>query len=51
MHYFRGRHSWVIAAAVAVVLLVAAIASHIARQDLVPMAPGPIPAQKTVGSL
>lgn len=51
MHYLKGRHRWVIAVAVGIVLIAVAIVTQISYQELVPLAPGPLPTPPTVGSL
>lgn len=51
MHYLKGRHRWIIAAAIAIVLAAAALTSYMSRQDTIPMAPGPLPTAETLGSM
>lgn len=51
MHYLQGRHRWVVAVAIAIVLAAAAIVSNASNQDMVPLAPGPISTPTPFGSM
>lgn len=52
MHYLKGRHIWIIAVAVGLVLVAAAVASFIFQPDMAPLAPGPIvPTPANIGSM
>lgn len=51
MHYFQGRNRWAIAFVFAIALLVVAFVIQGLSLEKVPMAPGPMPTQETIGGL